>query len=549
MSKPEESRFVPYEAVRHFGVERVLVFAPHADDEVFGCGGALALHVCEQAVVQVVVLTDGAAGTGGHGDAGGLVAVREAESVTAAGVLGYEEPEFWHLPDRGLRYDETLVTRVKEALVRFRPERVYAPSPFEVHPDHRACALAVLEAARRHDGGDLCVALYEVGRPLPDPNLLVDISSVLALKQTAMGCFVSQLAVQAYDEQVGALNRYRTYTLGHPVLAAEAYRVVTARTLCAAEALRAPQAMPCPLPCPAPGAPLVSVLVRSMNRSSLQQALDAVAAQTYPCIEIVVVNAFGSGHQPLPARWGHCSLRLVNVEGPALPRGAAANRALEEASGALLMFLDDDDSIFPDHLAKLVAKLQERGECVAAHADVRAVNAQDGTLVYLFDVDAPVVRLRFANYLPIHAVLFRREAVLDGCRVDESLEIFEDWDFWLQVSRLGPFVRAPGVSAEYRVMHDAAHPVNDAEKIRLWRDRVLEKWGIGLDRPSFDALYAYVEQLEVRERQARMAPADADAILEARAALVAMQSSLSWRVTAPLRALLGWLGRFGKRVR
>lgn len=141
------------------------------------------------------------------------------------------------------------------------------------------------------------------------------------------------------------------------------------------------------------------------------------------------------------------------------------------------------------------------------------------------------------------------KAVLDGCRVDESLEIFEDWDFWLQVSRLGPFVRAPGVSAEYRVMHDAAHPVNDAEKIRLWRDRVLEKWGIGFDRPSFNALYAYVEQLEVRERQVRMAPADADAMLEARAALVAMQSSLSWRVTAPLRALLGWLGRFAKRVR
>lgn len=408
MNTFSEPDIVPYSAVSRFGEARVLVFAPHADDEVFGCGGALALHVREQAVVQVVVLTDGAAGTGGHGDASGLVAMREAESVTAAGVLGYEEPEFWHLPDRGLRYDEALVTRVKEALVRFRPERVYAPSPFEVHPDHRACALAVLEAARRH-GGDLCVALYEVGRPLPDPNLLVDISSVLALKQTAMNCFVSQLAVQAYDEQMGALNRYRTYTLGRPVLAAEAYRMLSARTLCVAEALRAPQAVLCPLPCPASGEPLVSVLVRSMNRPSLQQTLDAVAAQTYPCIEIVVVNAFGSGHRPLPARWGHCSLRLVNVEGPALHRGAAANRALEEASGALLMFLDDDDSIFPDHLAKLVAKLQERGECVAAHADVRAVDAQDDALVYLFDVDAPVARLRFANYLPIHAVLFRRE--------------------------------------------------------------------------------------------------------------------------------------------
>ena len=42
--------------------ERVLVIAPHPDDEVFGCGGMLAHHAAQGATVRVLVLTDGAGG-------------------------------------------------------------------------------------------------------------------------------------------------------------------------------------------------------------------------------------------------------------------------------------------------------------------------------------------------------------------------------------------------------------------------------------------------------------------------------------------------------
>ena len=55
----------------------------------------------------------------------------------------------------------------------------------------------------------------------------VDITPVLECKHKAMACFVSQLAMQAYDRHVNALNVFRTYTLPASVLAAEGFRVCT----------------------------------------------------------------------------------------------------------------------------------------------------------------------------------------------------------------------------------------------------------------------------------------------------------------------------------
>ena len=54
-----ENRLIPYVATTTFGLGRIIVFAPHPDDEVFGCGGAILRQVAEGGAVQVVVLTDG----------------------------------------------------------------------------------------------------------------------------------------------------------------------------------------------------------------------------------------------------------------------------------------------------------------------------------------------------------------------------------------------------------------------------------------------------------------------------------------------------------
>lgn len=247
-----ETDFIPYQAVAHLPARHALVLAPHPDDEVFGCGGAVLAHVQRGTPVSVIILTDGSL----YGDA----AVRMAESRAAATLLGCGEPEFWAYPDRGLRHDQDLVGRLVQKIVATGADLVYAPSPWEVHPDHRQTASAAAQAVL-HTG--VRIAYYEVGSPLR-PNLLLDITAHAAAKMQAMRCFASQMEQQDYPRHIAALNQYRTYTLPRDVTAAEAYLLLSAADLIAT----------------LPSLPLGSVLIRSMDRQHLQETLDSVAVQT-----------------------------------------------------------------------------------------------------------------------------------------------------------------------------------------------------------------------------------------------------------------------------
>ena len=64
-----ENEWIPYHAVQILGTGPVLVLAPHPDDEVFGCAGAIMRHIAAGDPVTVLILTDG----GGDQDDGCLL--------------------------------------------------------------------------------------------------------------------------------------------------------------------------------------------------------------------------------------------------------------------------------------------------------------------------------------------------------------------------------------------------------------------------------------------------------------------------------------------
>ena len=230
----------------------------------------------------------------------------------------------------------------------------------------------------------------------------------------------------------------------------------------------------------AAGGPAVTVIVRSMDRPSLGVALDSVAWQTHRPLDIVVVASCGAGHRPLAPCHGNVPLRVVgSADGAPLPRPRAANAGLDAARGDLLLFLDDDDLLLPDHVAKLVAALAAAPDAAAAYGDVDHGHREAGGWVsrHVFGADFDPVRLCFENYLPIHAVLFRRRCLDAGARVDEQLPLLEDWDFWLQCAGVGPFVRAPGVSARYVAgSPDGSDVFAETPLARESRARLFAKW-------------------------------------------------------------------------
>ena len=436
-----ESDLVPYVATAVIAAQRVLVLAPHPDDEVFGCGGAIAAHRLHGASVHVIVLT--------NGDRHGEFAVRAQESEEAARILGYGKPEFWGEKDRQLLSTPALVERLAQAIRTLQVDLVYAPSPWEVHPDHRQSAWAAMQAMDLVQGA--CrLAFYEVGAPLR-PNILLDMTPYVQLKIQAMACFVSQQAYQDYSLKISALNRYRTYSLPETVEAAEAFLLLQANEV---SEFRRCQNMVTWNSQPSElvqhqSPPLVSVMIRSTDRPFLQQALDSVAIQTWPNIEVVLIAAVPDHRSP-PLQCGHHPIRFFDTT-ERIGRSAAANKALRHAQGQFLLFLDDDDWLLPSHITRLVSALESQPQVLAAYTGVAFVDSHGTPTGQTFDLPFDLIRQRAGNLTPIQSVLFCASCVDQGLQFDESLDLYEDWDFWLKLAQMTVFSHLPGVSAVYRI--------------------------------------------------------------------------------------------------
>lgn len=495
-----EQQLMPYQAVSKISAGPALVFAPHPDDEIFGCAGAILSHLAAGEAVSVILVTDGVPGDPDDGER--IAQTRYAESCAAARLLGYPDPQCWHLRDRTLEYGEALITRMVEAIRAAAAAVVYAPSLLEMHPDHRVIAMAAIEAVRRV-GGALLLAQYEVGVAMR-PNRLLDITPYMAQKAAASRVFTSQLLAQCYDEHVAALNRYRTFTLSAAVKAAEGYVVTSADEL-AADSLAAyaseyRQQRALGLPAIPSDLPLVSVMIRSSDRATLAEALDSVAVQTYPHIEVVVVNVTGRPHSALPATCGRFPLRLIDGTQKLL-RAAAANAALRASRGDWLIFLDDDDWMEANHISKLAAATRDAPLPEAVYSGVRCVGPDKQPLPESHDVPFDAQRLWVANYLPIHAVLFSRKLLDAGCHFDEQFTVYEDWDFWLQMSQKTGFRHLPGISAVYRIAAAGGSGVHEVREISSGRRALFDKWSPIAGQRLIDALAAELARLETYARK------------------------------------------------
>lgn len=188
-------------------MKRVLVVAPHPDDEAFGCGGAIRGHADAGDPVTVLFLTSGEGG--GHGrDRVETAGLREEEAKRAGEILGVSGIEFWREPDGKLSATAALAERLAAAVVERGVERVYAPHAGDDHPDHRAAARLVRRALD-DPPRPVEVLGYEVWTPLPRIDTIVDISEWIEAKVAALREHRTQCEVLRFDDSARGLARYR----------------------------------------------------------------------------------------------------------------------------------------------------------------------------------------------------------------------------------------------------------------------------------------------------------------------------------------------------
>ena len=197
----------PVEVIADFAVGPVLVLAPHMDDEIVGCGGALRKHVLAGVPVTSVIVTDGRRGNPDiYRDASlgkeaiaqaesQMVDRRKQESTAAAEIMGVENLVFLDMPDGNLQPTQSVIDRLIEILNRVKPALIYLPSMLDTHLDHWATSRIFhrcLKAISKDMHPSLRLREYEVWSPLL-ANRLVDIEDVVDVKRQALLQFKTQL--------------------------------------------------------------------------------------------------------------------------------------------------------------------------------------------------------------------------------------------------------------------------------------------------------------------------------------------------------------------
>lgn len=208
---------VQLETVRR---QRVLVVAPHMDDEVIGCGGTLLLHRDAQSEVRVVFVSDSSGAVDDACRAQSLREIRRAEMTQVREVLALGSVVELGFADGSLmNHEDAIAARLADELRTYRPTQVLCPFPADGHADHQATALA-LGAATRLAGWQGEIVAYEVWSTLW-PNMAVDIGAVADEKARLIRMYASEMGDRDYATAVLGLNRYRG--MQHRVELAEAF--------------------------------------------------------------------------------------------------------------------------------------------------------------------------------------------------------------------------------------------------------------------------------------------------------------------------------------
>jgi LmbE family N-acetylglucosaminyl deacetylase len=458
----DENRLIPFHSSDLTG-KRILVLSPHPDDETIGCGGTLALHARAGDPVKVLFLTNGAKGdTSGEYLRNDYILLRQEEARKACACLGITDIEFWPAEDRELHRYESAVMDLAGRISEYQPERIYAPSPHEYHPDHRTAATLIQRVMQiLHPPADLL--FYEVNQPVQVTHL-VDITPVLNQKKEALQCYRSQIQERPYHDISLSLSRFRSMTLPEESTYAEGFLQYFENTQPTGELPITPWTG---TTYAVSGARLkryaLAVIVRTQGLRNilLAEALCSIANQKRPCLAVIVVHGQEEGLPDVESVCRgipHLHYVILPAAEPGKLRGYPLNLGLQyclyhpdRVEG--IAFLDDDDILYPHFSDTMVQTLENTGADIAYGASNRRVPGQPPEPGYQ---PVSVMNLFVENFIPINSYAIRYESwARRPVWVDETLEVTEDWHFLVKLMENGfSFSPVSEVVSEFRLISD-----------------------------------------------------------------------------------------------
>jgi len=231
-------------------------------------------------------------------------------------------------------------------------------------------------------------------------------------------------------------------------------------------------------------AALVTVYLPTRNRSALVgRAIDSVLAQSYPRIELIVVDDCSKDDTADVVR--RCmagndtgkSFEYVRLDAPSGP-AVARNEAIRRATGHLVTGLDDDDYFLPDRIARLVAAFDPAACSFVFDGYLRETLLSGGRVRRTPIPLSRVVPLRdlLKRNIVGNQVLTLTSRLRDIDGFDPRLPAWEDYDLWIRlVRRFGDARPAGGLSYVHTVDGTRPRLSDDTAKASRAYDIFLEK--------------------------------------------------------------------------
>lgn len=228
---------------------------------------------------------------------------------------------------------------------------------------------------------------------------------------------------------------------------------------------------------------LVSVIIPCYkNSQTLGRAIKSVIAQTYPLIEIIVVNDCSPESEDIEnVLLQYCEVLYIRNSANAGP-ASSRNKGLSSARGEIVAFLDADDEYHPKKIELQVAVL-EPGAVVTCgilrmSLDGKVKERRSGSRI----IDDPNY-LIYRNTLNGAGLLASRDLLIQHGGYDGTLRACEDWDLYLRLLSAGIKVKDIGYSLYFYYASSCSLSSNhlsnnkwELEVIKRHSSRMNAKW-------------------------------------------------------------------------
>ncbi|MFK5986540.1 MAG: glycosyltransferase [Pseudomonadota bacterium] len=461
----QKSKLVPFQA-SPLPASPWLIISPQPLVELLAMGGCLLQAKKQNIDINLLIFTDKLSATKQQS----IIDIEKKLGIKQIFFHSQNSPEL--SPDDKLD-SQNLYHKVLKYITQGKPQSIFCPSFTEYSSTHHTgleVVLKVLSQAEHFFSGQLFT--YETANQQQVINNLINISDVIAEKQLLLKNCPHEFFENTEINISIAVNAARSYTLAPSITHAEAFYQMSAPFSSSLTHTLINQFQPLYKQLRQIDISYISIIVRTKDRLKLlRKTLLSIAEQSYQSIEVVIINDAGCCIDELLKQFEN-TFYLLKIHSFEKNQGRtqAANKGLELVTGEFILFLDDDDVIYPTHIESLISTASEKKVAVVYNN----IETKNG-LEFNHEFNKPL--LYIGNYLPIHSVLFSRKFIDQGIRFDPNLNVYEDWDFWLQIVQVSDFYHVNTIGGFYTDSGDSTIGFGrEKDKVRENQYLIYHKW-------------------------------------------------------------------------